>query len=103
MRDAAELLAELGHEVEEIDPPWDEPQLLELFNVAFGTFIALVVGFGATIAGREPTPDDIEPLSLTMFRQADRALGPRAARRDHAAAGASRGRWSATCRRTTPC
>jgi amidase len=70
VRDAADLLAELGHEVEEIDPPWDEPQLLHLFNVAFGTFIALVVGFGGTIAGREPTPEDVEPLSLTMFRQA---------------------------------
>src|SRR5207302_2860083 len=71
VRDAADLLAELGHEVEEIDPPWDEPQLLNLFNVAFGTFIALVVGFGATISGREPTPEDVEPLSLTMFRQAN--------------------------------
>jgi amidase len=70
VRDAADLLAELGHEVEEIDPPWDQPQLLELFNVAFGTFIALVVGFGATIAGREPTPEEVEPLSLTMFRRA---------------------------------
>jgi amidase len=70
VRDAADLLVELGHEVEEIDPPWDEPQLLQLFNVAFGTFIALVVGFGATIAGREPTPEEVEPLSLTMFRQA---------------------------------
>ena len=71
VRDAADLLAELGHEVEEIDPPWDEPQLLHLFNVAFGTFIALVVGFGATIAGREPTSENVEPLSLTMFRQAN--------------------------------
>jgi len=70
VRDAADLLAELGHDVEEIDPPWDQPQLLELFNVAFGTFVALVVGFGATIAGREPTPEEVEPLSLTMFRQA---------------------------------
>jgi amidase len=70
VRDAADLLVELGHEVEEIDPPWDQPQLLQLFNVAFGTFIALVVGFGATIAGREPTPEDVEPLSLTMFRRA---------------------------------
>src|SRR5947208_2083566 len=70
VRDAADLLAELGHDVEEIDPPWDQPPLLELFNVAFGTFIALVVGFGATIAGREPTPEEVEPLSLTMFRQA---------------------------------
>jgi amidase len=70
VRDAADLLVELGHEVEEIDPPWDDPRLLALFNVAFGTFIALVVGFGATIAGREPTPEDVEPLSLTMFRQA---------------------------------
>jgi amidase len=71
VRDAADLLSELGHEVEEIEPAWDQPQLLELFNVAFGTFIALVVGFGATIAGREPTSEDVEPLSLTMFRKAN--------------------------------
>jgi amidase len=71
VRDTADLLTELGHEVEEIEPPWDQPELLQLFNVAFGTFIALVVGFGATIARREPTPEDVEPLSLTMFRQAN--------------------------------
>lgn len=71
VRDAADVLAELGHEVEEVDPPWDVPELLPLFNVAFGTFVALAVGFGATIAGHEPTEEDVEPLTLTMFRRAN--------------------------------
>jgi amidase len=70
MRDAAELLASLGHEVEEIEPPWRESGLLHLFTAVFGSSIAQVVALGGIVAGREPTEDDVEPLTWHIYREA---------------------------------
>jgi amidase len=65
--DAAQLLSELGHEVEEITAPWGEQDLLETFIMAFGTAIAMALYFGAMVTGREPSPELVEPLSWTMY------------------------------------
>jgi amidase len=65
--DAAQLLSELGHEVEEITAPWGEQDLLETFIMAFGTPIAMGLYFGAMVTGREPSPELVEPLSWTMY------------------------------------
>jgi amidase len=67
VRDAAELLAELGHEVEEVAPPWGEDDLLHVFTAAFGTSISMGMYFGGVVTGREPTPELVEPLSWTMW------------------------------------
>src|SRR6185312_1098218 len=49
VRDAAALLQELGHEVEEIAaPPWQVPGMLELFSAAFGPAVASTIVFAAT-------------------------------------------------------
>jgi amidase len=64
---AAQLLSELGHDVEEISAPWGEQELLETFIMAFGTPIAMGMHFGATVTGREPTEELVEPLSWTMW------------------------------------
>jgi amidase len=69
-RDAAELLAGLGHQVEEIDPPWAASGLLEDFTRAFGPLTALGVWLGARLAGRAPTPEDVEPLTWAMWERA---------------------------------
>ena len=74
VRAAAALLAELGHEVEEIDPPWADPGLLELFSAAFGPAIAASIVIGGVLAGREPQADDMEALSWMLFERS-RALG----------------------------
>lgn len=65
--DAAELLRELGHDVEEVDPPWQQDGLRELFGVVFSNHIALSIAYSAIVAGREPTAADMEPMSWAIF------------------------------------
>jgi amidase len=69
-RDAAALLESLGHEVQEITPPWSELNLLSDFTRAFGPGIALVTEIGGRIAGRPPTEDDVEPLTWLLWERA---------------------------------
>ncbi|HEY2601728.1 MAG TPA: amidase [Thermoleophilaceae bacterium] len=71
-RDAAELLARLGHEVVEVDPPWGreaDAHLLALFTVLYAANIALGVAFGGLVTGREPQPEHMERLTWEMFQQ----------------------------------
>jgi amidase len=65
--EAAELLSSLGHDVEEVDPPWRIEGLSELFGMVFSIHIALSITFSGLIAGREPTADDMEPMSWAIF------------------------------------
>jgi amidase len=65
--DAADLLRSLGHEVREIDPPWQSAGLRELFGVVFSNHVALSIAFGATVAGRELVAEDVEPMSWAIF------------------------------------
>ena len=65
--EAAELLRSLGHEVEEVDPPWQDERLSALFGGVFSTQISLSIAYSASIAGREPTAQDMEPMSWAIF------------------------------------
>jgi amidase len=65
--DAAELLRSLGHEVEEVTPPWQIEGLSELFGAVFSTHIALSIAYSGMVAGREPTADDMEPMSWAIY------------------------------------
>jgi amidase len=65
--DAADLLRSLGHEVEEVEAPWQVPGTLELFTASFGPAITTQIAFAAMIAGREPTEADMEPLSWAIW------------------------------------
>jgi amidase len=69
-RDAAQLLESLGHDVEEIEPPWSGLNLLNDFTRAFGPGIAMTVMIGGRLARREPTRDDVEPLTWAMWENA---------------------------------
>jgi amidase len=64
---AAELLRSLGHEVEEVDPPWQEEGLREQFGAVFSIQIALSIAYSGRIGGREPTAQDMEPMSWAIF------------------------------------
>jgi amidase len=64
--DAAELLRSLGHEVEEVDPPWHLEGLSQLFGAVFSIHIATQILFSGMVAGREPTSEDMEPMSWAI-------------------------------------
>lgn len=65
--DAAELLRSLGHEVEEVDPPWQDDSLRELFGVVFSSHIALSIAYSGRVVGREPAAEDMEAMSWAIF------------------------------------
>src|SRR4051812_15402388 len=68
VRDAADLLAELGHEVQEVEPPWAGDDLLPVFTKVFCTGIAMAGFFGGMVSGREPSEELMEPLSWEIWR-----------------------------------
>jgi amidase len=69
VRDAGALLAELGHDVVEADPPWTQPRLLALFTAAFGPAVATSIALAGRLAGREPVEADMEPLSWSIWQR----------------------------------
>lgn len=71
--DAAELLRSLGHEVEEVEPPWQSEALRELFGAVFSVHIALSIAYSGTVAGHEPTAADMEPMSWALFSMVGKA------------------------------
>ncbi len=66
-RDAGALLESLGHDVEETTPPWSGLDLLPDFTRAFGPQISQTTQIAGRIAGREPTEDDVEPLTWAIW------------------------------------
>ncbi|MGA8363857.1 MAG: amidase [Solirubrobacteraceae bacterium] len=65
--DATDLLRSLGHEVVEVEPPWRIDGLQELFGAVFSNHIALSIAYSGAIAGREPTEQDMEPMSWAIY------------------------------------
>jgi amidase len=65
--EATELLRSLGHTVEEVDPPWQVEGISELFGGVFSIHIALSIAYSGMVAGREPTAEDMEPMSWAIF------------------------------------
>jgi amidase len=70
VRDAAALLDELGHDVEEISPPWSGLDLLPDFTRAFGPLVSMVTAIGGRLRGREVTEEDVEPLTWMLYERA---------------------------------
>jgi amidase len=68
-RDAAQLLSSLGHDVEEVTPPWSDLGLLPDFTRAFGPLIAMTTAAGGRLAGREVLEADVEPLTWAMYER----------------------------------
>jgi amidase len=68
VEDAAGLLRSLGHEVEEITPPWQIEGLSQLFGGVFSIHIAVQILYSGMVAGREPTAEDMEPMSWAIHQ-----------------------------------
>ncbi|HUN77857.1 MAG TPA: amidase [Solirubrobacteraceae bacterium] len=67
---AAGLLRELGHDVQEVDPPWQVEGLSELFGGVFCAHIALEIAFSGMVAGRGEggiSEADMEPMSWAIY------------------------------------
>jgi len=69
-RDAVALLESMGHHVEEYEAPWSGRDLLSDFTRAFGPATAMATFVAGRIAGREPTEDDVEPLTWKIWEHA---------------------------------
>jgi amidase len=67
-RDAAKLLEQLGHSVEEIDPPFREASMFHAFTAVFGPMVCSQALVAQMVnGGREPTDDDFERLSMWLW------------------------------------
>jgi amidase len=72
LREGAELLAGLGHEVVEAVPVLPGPEAAALFTQVFGASISLGISYGELLAGHPPEEDEIEPLSRAIHELAQR-------------------------------
>jgi amidase len=66
VEDGAAILRSLGHDVEEVDPPWRQEGVSETFGAVFSTHIALSIAYSGMVGGREPTASDMEPMSWAI-------------------------------------
>ena len=67
MHATADLLASLGHEIEEAAPVVPGVEVLSVFTQVFGPAISLGIRYGELLAGRPPEEDEIEPLSRAIY------------------------------------
>ncbi|MFL5845580.1 MAG: amidase, partial [Solirubrobacteraceae bacterium] len=68
-RDAVALLETLGHHVEEVDPPVQFEQLIEMFTDLWAGMVSLGVLFGELVSGQKATPENIEPLTMALHER----------------------------------
>jgi amidase len=66
-REAAALFEELGHNVEEIDPPFRETAVMAPFTAVFGPMNCSLIAIASMMTGRTPSVDDTERLSMWLW------------------------------------
>jgi amidase len=65
--DAAELCEELGHSVDECSLDLDNDLLREAFMTVWAAGAAATVEGATLVSGREPGPENLEPLTLALY------------------------------------
>lgn len=70
VRDTAEALNGLGHDVEEVDPRLPGAEVVALFIGVFAATRAAEIVTAVAAAGREPGDEEIEPLSRALLDMA---------------------------------
>jgi amidase len=66
-RETAALLEELGHSVEEVEPPIQSDEVSKLFTAVFGPMNCSIIALGTMVTGRQPGEDDLEVLSRWLY------------------------------------
>jgi amidase len=66
--EAGRLLESLGHRVEEAEPAWSQAGILHTFTACFAPLVMLQVAWGRLVHGREPTEEEMEPLSWALWQ-----------------------------------
>lgn len=69
-RSASRALESMGHQVEEITPPWDEGDVLPEFTRVWAPLISAQTAIGGLLRGREAAEEDVEPLTWVMWQNA---------------------------------
>ena len=67
VREAAGLLENLGHTVVETAPPFRSAELMVPFTAVFGPMNCSLMLIASQVAGREPSVDDMERLSMWLW------------------------------------
>ncbi len=78
VREAAQLLEDLGHHVDEAHPPLDADAFVDAWFVEMVTFMAFVAEAVAGATGREIGPDTVEPVTLSAIETGLRLPATRA-------------------------
>jgi amidase len=68
-REAAALLEELGHHVEEVPTLVQPTEVMRTFTAVFGPMNCSQMAVGVAIQGREPGEEDMERLSLWLWER----------------------------------
>lgn len=68
-REAAGLLEELGHRVEQVDAPWRVAEIEDPLTVVWAVNVAGGVSHGKAVTGTEPSHGNVEPLSLWLYER----------------------------------
>ncbi|MBI5310116.1 MAG: amidase [Actinobacteria bacterium] len=68
VNDFARLLERLGHDVEPVDLPWDNSEIMLMFSKVFGGWISTLTRFAGIVSGRDITEDSVERLTWEMWQ-----------------------------------
>jgi amidase len=68
-RDAAALLEALGHSIEEVEPPVQTGQIIDMFTDLWAGMVSLGVMFGELVSGQTASPENIEPLTMALHER----------------------------------